>query len=267
MLNASWLGQVHRGTPWQTIYLKSPNILTETEGPFNIGVPTWELWTGDLNPADAISMAPVQDWQIASLLASLFNTNDEASLFSANDPNPVDWEILLNGMTALTNDLNDFELGDGFPYTQFATLTISSTSSQAAEIANAIESTRSSLPNQVFATPGNIFAVPQVSAESPYLNWNDPAQDEYGISDLAYEIIPDQLLPLLRIDSIGSMSAPNGQIVIQFTGDDDHAYAVQVSPNLVNWTTISTNCPSNGIFTFTNNVTANEQFYRTVLLY
>ena len=26
--NLSWLGQVHRGTPWQTIYLKSTNILS-----------------------------------------------------------------------------------------------------------------------------------------------------------------------------------------------------------------------------------------------
>jgi hypothetical protein len=267
-LNASWLGQVHRGTPWQTIYLKSSNILDLTlevgSGQTQSGAATWQVWTGDLNPTDAASMAPIQDWRIAGLLASLFNTNSEASLFSPNDPNPRDWENLLNGMTILTNDaINDIVVAFDGP--QFATLTISSASVQAAVIGNAIESTRSSLPGQLFNEPGSVFAVPQLSADSPYLNL-DAAEMDYGISDLAYEAIPDQLLALLRVDSIGSMTASNGRVVIQFTGDENHAYAVQSSPNLVNWTTLSTNCPVNGIFAFTNNVTANAQFYRTVLL-
>lgn len=266
-LNASWLGQVHRGTPWQTIYLKSSNILdlTEVAGGLLIGPVTWALWTGDLNFIDATSMAPVQDWQMAALLASMFNVNNKSSLFSPNDPNPNDWENLLNGMTALTNDLADFIVEFDGP--GFATVTISSNSAQAAEIGNAIESTRTALPGQHFATPGSVFAVPQLSVQSPFLNWNDAAQEQAGISDLAYETIPDQLLPLLRVDSIGSMTAANGQVVIQFSGDDNHAYAIQSSPNLVNWTTISTNSPVNSIFTYTNNATATTQFYRTVLLY
>ena len=266
-LNASWLGQVHRGTPWQTIYLKSPNILAEATsvgGGLNIGIPTWQVWTGDLNPADAVSMAPTADWQIAGLLASLFNTNNEASLFSVNDPNPSDWQNLLNGMTALTNDVPDIIVSRAGP--EFATLTISSNSSQASEIASAIESARTALPGQVFATPGNIFAVLQLSADSPFLNV-DTAQMDYGISDEAYEAIPDQLLPLLRVDSIGSMTTANGNVIIQFTGDDNHDYAVQSSANLVNWTTISTNCPVNGLITVTNAATGNTQFYRTVLVY
>ncbi len=266
-LNASWLGQVHRGTPWQTIYLKSTNILELQFAPpqFASGLLTWAVWTGDINLADAASMAPAADWQIAGLLASLFSTNNESSLFSANDPNPNGWENLLNGMTALTNNLPDLVLGFD-PVPQFASLTISSSSSQAAEIANSIESARASTPRQFFLTPGNLFAVPQLSDESPYLNFADPAQVNYGINDLAYETIPDQLLPLLRVDSMGSTTTANGQVIIQFTGDDNHVYAVQVSQNLVNWATISTNCPVNGIFTFTNNVTAIAQFYRTVLL-
>ena len=43
-LNLNWLGQVHRGTPWQTIYLKATDILT-TAG----GLNTWTNWTGDLD--------------------------------------------------------------------------------------------------------------------------------------------------------------------------------------------------------------------------
>ena len=268
-LNSSWLGQVHRGTPWQTIYLKSFNILNETlaisnGATLNVGIPTWQVWTGDLNPVDAASMAPTTDWQMAALVASLFNTNNEASLFSVNDPNPNDWENLLNGMTALTNDVPDLIVQRAGP--EFATLTISSASSQASEIAIAIESARTALSGQVFATPGSIFAVPQLSADSPFLNV-DTAQIKYGISEAAYEAIPDQLLPLLRVESIGSMTTANGSVIIQFTGDDNHGYAIQSSPNLVNWTTIGTNCPINGLITVTNAAAGSTKFYRTILLY
>ncbi|HEV2454126.1 MAG TPA: hypothetical protein VGY98_07685 [Verrucomicrobiae bacterium] len=267
-LNASWLGRVHRGTPWQTIFLKSTNILA-LQTPNPSGLSTWVLWTGDTNLSDAVCMAPPADWRMAALLASLIDTNAESSLFSANDSNSGDWENLLNGLTALTNDLNDlivqFEFESGYG-AELVSLTVTSNSTQAAEIANAIESTRAALPGQFFLTPGNIFAVPQLSDESPYLNL-DEAQIEYGISDQAYEAIPDQLLPLFGVDSIGSMTAANGQIVIRFTGDDNDAYAIQSSPDLVNWTSVSTNCPVNGVFTFTNSAAANTQFYRTVLLY
>jgi len=29
--NPNWLGRIHRGTPWQTIYLKSSDLLSETQ--------------------------------------------------------------------------------------------------------------------------------------------------------------------------------------------------------------------------------------------
>ena len=35
--NIGWLGRVHRGTPWQTVYLKSPAM----------DLPTWRIWTGN----------------------------------------------------------------------------------------------------------------------------------------------------------------------------------------------------------------------------
>lgn len=271
-LNASWLGQVHRGTPWQTIFLKSTNILnlvpsTSPGQPPNFveGLGTWQLWTGDLDATDAIAMAPPADWHMASFLASLFET-DYPYLFSVNDPNPGDWENLMNGMTVLTNDLSNIVLGSGFvQQAQFASLIISSNSSQAATIANAIESARMAQPGQYFTNVGDIFAIPQLSDTSPYLNTNI-VQVQKGISDEAYEAIPSQLLPLLRVDSIGSIVPASGQVVIQFTGDDNHAYAVQVSSNLLNWTNISTNCPVQGTFSVTNAVTVCPRFYRTVFV-
>ena len=261
-LNASWLGQVHRGTPWQTIYLKSSDVIS---GNGLIGTNLWMNWTGDANATDAVAMAPVRDWHLAGFLAGLFNTNALASQFSVNNPNPVAWEVLLDGLTALTNSSPDSELGPGGA--QFETIIISSNSPQAAVIANAVTALRSG-PGQFFPYAGSILAAPQLSVQSPFLNWNDTAQQQLGISDAAYEAIPAQLLPLVRSDSVGSAVPANGQVVIQFSGYDGHAYAVQVSSDLVNWSAVGTNSPFGGTFSFATSPasSANPQFFRSVLL-
>jgi hypothetical protein len=257
--NLDWIGQVHRGTPWQTIDLKS--VLPDNT--------TWAIWTGDLNGSDAAAMAPGQDWNLASLLVSLFNTNNLASLFSVNDPNPNDWQGLLNGLTALTNTT---EASSQSIPAQFDYVLISSNSSQASLIANSIESTRATFINDNGSTGsfeyiGGILATPALTVQSPYLN-TSAAQQQYGISDEAYEEIPAQLLPLLRVDSVGSVGLTNGQMFVQFTGYDCHAYAIEVSSDLINWMSISTNYPVNGVFSFTNSVmlNAHQEFYRSVLL-
>ncbi|HXR05215.1 MAG TPA: hypothetical protein VN836_10960, partial [Verrucomicrobiae bacterium] len=263
-LSADWIGHVHRGTPWQTIYLKAPDVLA---GFAASGTNIWMNWTGDTNPADAAAMAPVQDWHLASLLASMLNTNDLRSLLSVNNPDPNAWQALLDGLTALTNSTPDNQVQSGTP-PEFDPITISSNSPQAAAIANAIETVRTAQPGQLFNDVGNILAIPQLTVNSPFLNWNDSVQQQRGISDEAYEIIPSQLLPLLRADSIGSAVSTNGQVVIQFTGCDGHNYAIEASPDLMDWTSIATNSPSNGTFNFTNSPAPNasSQFYRSVLL-
>jgi hypothetical protein len=270
LADTSWLGQVHRGTPWQTIFLKSTNILNLElliggGHTYETGLVTWLLWTGDLDAKDASNMAPIQDWHMASYLASLFETN-YASLFSVNDANPADWEKLMNGMTVLSNNVSDVVVGSGFFRTPaFATFIVFSNSPQPVVMSTAIESARAAQPLQFFSNVGDIFAVPQLSDASPYLN-TDAVQTQKGITDEAYEAIPAQLLPLLRADSTGSIVPASGQRIIQFTGDDNHAYVAQVSCDLTHWTTISTNCPVNGTFTITNTATSSPQFYRTFLV-
>ena len=259
-LNAEWIGRVHRGTPWQTMYLKAPNILSylNSFGVYgNNGTNVWVNWTGDTVATDADAMAPVRDWHLASLLASMFNTNDPRSLFSVNNPDPDAWQGLLDGLTALTNTLTGLEV-----------IVISSNSPQASTVASSVQAARTTQPRRFFTDVGDILAIPQLSVNSPFLNWNDGVQQKRGINDEAYEIIPSQLLALLRADSIGSVATANGLVVIQFTGYDDHNYAIEVSPNLVDWTSIATNSPVGGVFSFTNSPMpdANPQFYRSILL-
>ena len=243
-LNAGWIGQVHRGTPWQTIYLKATDI----------GLNIWTNWTGDFDTNDAAAMTPVHDWHVASLLTAWLNTNNLASEFSVNNPNPNAWQGLLDGLIALTN----------IPGQPEAVL-ISSNSPQASVIASAIQSARATQPGHRFSDIGDILAAPQLAEQSPFLTGLNPTN---GISDEAYEVIPGQLLALLRADSIGSAAWLNGQSLMQFTGYDGHSYAIQASADLVNWASVSTNGPVNGVFSFTNSAVpkVNQQFYRSVLL-
>ena len=244
-LNPGWIGQVHRGTPWQTIYLKSSDILASG------GLATWTNWTGDADATDAAAMAPVQDWHLASLLTTLLNTNNFASLFPVNNPNPNAWQGLLNGLIASTNipDPSDSVL-------------ISSNSAQASAIASAIQSERMAQPGQFFRDIGDILATSQLAEQSPFL----AGVNSNSISDADYELISSQLLSLLRADSVGSVALMNGQPLVQFTGYDGHTYAIQASSDLINWVSIGTNCPVDGLFSFTNSMNLNPQFFRSVLL-
>jgi hypothetical protein len=253
------LGQVHRGTPWQTVYLKASGVDTNT----------WVNWTGNTNLYDAIIMAPANDWRLAGLLISLLNTNDATKLVSVNDPNIADWLNVLNGLTVYSNSV-----AYPFPsYTtapQFDTYVIASNSPQTLVVANGIAQVRAIQPNQLFNFIGDILATLELTENSPWLNTNSSSrilnQLQYGITDAAYEAIPAQLLLLLRPDSIGAISPTNGGWSLQFSGSDSYAYALQTSTNLVNWDTVSTNYPVQGRFYASPLQNSSARFYRTALL-
>jgi hypothetical protein len=262
----NWLGHVHRGTPWQTLYLKST--------PANL--PTWLNWTGNnqivtnvgqlstslvpLNGVvfDALLTHPTNDWRLASLLVSLLSTNDPRHLLSANYAQVSDWLGALDGMIVLTNT----------DPRQFDTVIMSSNSPQAATIAAAMNTARSLQPNHYFLDPGDVLSTPELSVTSPWLNTSSYAQLWAGLSDAAYEAIPAQLLPLLRPDSVGTILPSDGPLRLQFSGIDGVAYAVQVSLDLWSWTTLSTNYPVGGVFSFADSQPpgAPSRFYRSVLL-
>jgi hypothetical protein len=259
-----WLGRVHRGTPWQTVYLKSTNILAYNFPPHS-GQATWSAWTGDGNPDDAAWSAPINDWQLASLLTAMLNTNDLSTLLSVNNPDPNAWQSTLDGMTALTNSTVS---PDWFLTPELDPLLISSNSPQAAIIASAIQSTRSSQPGQFFSDVGDVLATAALAQQSPFLNTTASAQVDYGISDEACEKIASQLLPRLRADSIGSVTLANGQLTVSFTGYAGHTYELQTSTDLVHWNNLGTTQPVNGVFGLTAPVAVAgaPQFYRTLLL-
>jgi hypothetical protein len=108
-LDIGWIGRVHRGTPWQTVFLKSTNILAQSAS-LAQNISTWQRWTGNAlnspdpnNPAvpDAMFTVPTNDWHLISLLAPLFSTNDLRTLASVNQTRGPAWAALLDGVTVL----------------------------------------------------------------------------------------------------------------------------------------------------------------------
>ena len=109
----------------------------------------------------------------------------------------------------------------------------------------------------------NVLLTPELGVASPWLS-----QKTNLLTDAAYEALPAQLLSRLRPDSFGSVARSGEAARVGFTGADAYGYTVQVSSNLVDWMTISTNFPINGSFQLIEALPPGspKDFYRTVLL-
>jgi hypothetical protein len=216
-----WLGRVHRGTPWQTVYLKAYDVLhiLDANNDVGSGTNTWGNWTGDNNIVDLAHSAPVQD----RLLFDLFTTrpNDNAALgtLSVNQTNLAAWSAVLSGMVALTNVTDVPRPGITLPPGTPITVTNSWVIISPAGV-NGYSSALGTLVTNInfaragtnllygftnadgvvgsFEHAGDILANPALTENSPFLNWNIVNQQELGISDAAYEWLPQQMMGLVR---------------------------------------------------------------------
>ena len=206
--NVGWLGRVHRGTPWQTLYLKSPNILlrkgvggTQVQESFN----SWKKWTG--NPlayinygqvsssifsnytayADAVFSLPTNDWRVLDLFTTAFNDNATRGQLSVNQTNLAAWSAVLSGVNVLPDTTkNGFILPAGV-YNPLSPPPL-------VQLVNGIINARTNFPNNSYQRLGDILAAPELTVNSPYISTNNPA----FVSDDVVERIPQQILGLLK---------------------------------------------------------------------
>jgi hypothetical protein len=183
--NIGWLGRVHRGTPWQTVYLKAPVEPLQS----------WEIWAG------ATDTHPTNDWRLMDLFTTAPFETAARGLLSVNQTNLAAWSAVLSGVPVLTNPPTK-----GRAQPSYLSDFISPSSWQLSEIVtgtNGINATRALQPNHVFAKLGDILATPALTVASPFINSHlydkniDPAS---GPSDEVYERIPQMILSLLKAD-------------------------------------------------------------------
>jgi hypothetical protein len=185
--NLGWLGRVHRGTPWQTVYLKA-GIDPRSRLPLDLF--SWAKWSG------SFGTHPTNDWRLLDLFTVAPNDTANRGLLSVNQTNAAAWAAVLSGVTVVTNTLGDGAVGPSRP-PLFAQTLISPNSAQMASIVGGIN--RARVTNTTFQTVGEILSVPELTVLSPYLNRTD-TQMKQGLDDAAYEKIPQQILSLLKTD-------------------------------------------------------------------
>jgi hypothetical protein len=184
-----WLGRVHRGTPWQTVYMKS--LLP------NIG--NWITNTGDLNAFDANNSSPGEDRLLFDIFSTAFDDNATRGQLSVNvtnsdsPPGLAAWSAVFSGVIVPTNATGG--------YTVIQPVGTTGTNSPLYQIVNGINQTRTNFQNAdgltgTFEHSGDILAVPQLTDQSPFFNGLDRTN---GINDAMYEWIPQQTMSLLRV--------------------------------------------------------------------
>ncbi|MGD0207201.1 MAG: hypothetical protein ABSC89_06315 [Verrucomicrobiota bacterium] len=217
-----WLGRVHRGTPWQTVYLKATNILNwaEINPPYANGFNTWDVWaygTTNLNPIAAANAAPAQDRLLFDLFTTAFNDNATRGTLSVNQNHLAAWSALFSGVVALSNNAADGSIisvksqyQNPPPSNSWMIIQPAGpawTNSPLGQLVNGINQTRANtnlFPLQTFAHVGDILATPQFTEQSPFLRIItngvvDGLQQANGISDEMYEWLPQQTMSLLRV--------------------------------------------------------------------
>ncbi len=219
--NIGWLGRVHRGTPWQTIYLKSPNVLLERgvgANQVNQCFQNWQQWTGNqfqnlnlgqlstsivplYNPAnpvvqgalqvgqynDAVFSLPTNDWRIIDLFTTALNDNATRGRLSVNNTNLAAWSAILSGVNVMPDLITPSgPISPAGVYNPAAPPPL-------VRLVNGIINARTNFPNQCYQRLGDILAAPELTVNSPYINTNNVA----FLNDDVYERIPQQILGLL----------------------------------------------------------------------
>ena len=205
--NVGWIGRVHRGTPWQTIYLKS-------------GAPAPADWE---NRVGSVDTYPTNDWAFADLFTVHVDDNARRGLLSVNQHNSAAWAAVLAGMPVLITNLPPSGMFDaaGFlampqPQDQFIVpdgdAAYSGVSNEFTVIVEGINRWRAAQTNGVFTNIGSILATPQLSlgvhTNSPYIGdvvmaGNSSAQWRgQPVSDPMAERIPQQLLSLVTLEGV-----------------------------------------------------------------
>jgi hypothetical protein len=173
-----WLGRVHRGTPWQTVYFKADN---PSDMNTNDLASDWLGWVNNLDTY------PTHDWALPDLFTTAPNDNAARGLLSVNQTNDAAWAAVLSGVMMPTNGnggLVGVPIGPNNVYSFV-------------DSSGGINATRANQTNGLFHRLGDILATPALTTSNMFLA--DVPQTGFPYSDEVEERIPQQILGLLKV--------------------------------------------------------------------
>lgn len=179
--NVGWIGRVHRGTPWQTVYLKSKAI----------PVLEWQKLAGRRESH------PTNDWRIVEEFTTALSENALRGRLSVNQTNLAAWAAVLGGVNVFSNTSRglDFSLA-----TSFDSHFVDPVGPQLRFLVNNLNTNRLTRRSQTYNSLGEVLSAPALTDESPYLNLAGIHGGQVRVTDAIYERIPQQILGLLKED-------------------------------------------------------------------
>jgi len=188
-----WIGRVHRGTPWQTVYLKADPSLNLPQ--------SYSYWSNWANPnwvtyPNAPETYPTNDWPLVDVFTTAPNDNAACGLLAVNQTNDAAWAAVFAGVIAPTNanfgiqimPNNNGVLGAPQNFTNLVDLN---------SFYYGINAYRTNQPNGIFHKVGYILGASALTTTSPFLGGN--AATVPDLTDEMVERIPQQTLSLLKV--------------------------------------------------------------------
>jgi hypothetical protein len=190
--SVGWIGRVHRGTPWQTVFLKADSsqsyaLWSNWANPF---------WVTTINTVIPPESYPTNDWPLVDVFTTALNDNAARGLLSVNQTNDPAWAAVFAGVIALTNSNfgvqimpnNNGVMGYVQNYTNLVDLN---------SLYYGINAFRTNQPNGLFHKVGYILGASALTTTSPFLGGN--ASTVPDLTDEMVERIPQQTLSLLKV--------------------------------------------------------------------
>ncbi|MBI1841820.1 MAG: hypothetical protein HYR88_13355 [Verrucomicrobia bacterium] len=209
-----WIGKAHRGTAWQSVYLKAG--VAGEDWLLDARYDVMKVWpvdlTGKLVGAPTFLNHPTNDWLLVDLFSTSPSTVAGVGAIGVNQDGIAAWSAVLSGVVARTNNLSAVESklrvlkylpsSMGFASIQPA---MGDSTTPLFRLVDGINRARANVPHGTFASVGQLLSVPELTIASPFLRIADPKdikRDDYryGVDEESYEWLPRQILSLVRSD-------------------------------------------------------------------
>jgi hypothetical protein len=198
-----WLGRVHRGTPWQTVYLKADNPSGTTSG-LTLG----QNWTNWGNSAwipgyePFPETYPTNDWALVDLFTTAPDDNAARGLLSVNQTNDAAWAAVFAGIIAPTNFSDTTVTSNAYGGVQImpnnnGLFTNLQNYTNFVDGPAGINGQRAYFTNGIFHKVGDILGASNLTTTSPLLGGT--AALVANNPDEIVERIPQQTLSLLKV--------------------------------------------------------------------